>query len=1105
VGFKRRGSGDDPEDDPGYFAVLRELRAGRRRGVDRAARAVEEVRARPETLVEIGWRNASDPGFVRALYDQVAGFDPAIELAVARLDAREGIAWLGLRIAGLAPIAPLVASMLETGDPYPAIQLFVDAPEQFGRPLPGLRAVAASGDHWSRAALVALAASPHPGDRRWALERIDQLDPGDGDAAAIRAAAAEAGETRLDRWLLEALGDPARDRRREALAAIECGEPRHLSRRVPTGRAAIIRAIGARRIAAAVAPLADLLWSFDALEACEALAAIGAPAAIEPLERFVDSLGGERQAYAPHAIFAENALAALGRPRSVDRAREILDEVVPRRFGYLEDELYRVQAAAMSALVDRGGGADRRRVAGFLDTPLRVLREQALRAHGALGEPPPPLSVYDPERVSRSDEATLVDALGDPGAIAKASIVEALLARGSVDARRRAIDWARRRLESRVNTWIDEPYDAIPDCDELIAALADLEGDDRALLEGTSSGWIRALVLGEGEMPYPVEPSEIAAGVEVHVERFDRLPFVFGAHVNGLAVTCDGLRMALVGDSFCKILDARTGAFIAQLDPGWRWGYDCAFTPDGRRLVTCFHGGHVEIYDGETGARLRELVGHGGVPDGVKRLAVSPDGQTVVSAGQDRQVIGFDVESGERLWVEASDAGSCEAVAFAPDGAAVIAAHVATGAGQSNYLTVHEPRTGDARRVETPASIWAIAFSPDGDSIALGGAGARVLLCDRDLEIRRELGLARVTRLAFSADGKQLVGCSTDGVVKRWQLDEPDGGGEIMLEAGAPLWALVLTPSGQIWTIGTAGVLHRTGAAPIRGDTHAAQITGIELLGDALVTGSWDGRVIEWPRGGGVGRERLAVEGRVNRLAADAGRVYAATTAGLYAVDRSGAERLAAGEHDEIAVAGERLARSAGRALEICRLPTVEVEAAVRVGSGDVSAVCPFAGGFLAGTEEGEVSFVAGGERRWTAVDHGHDRLDHGAPHKDICGLAAISGGFASSGNDNTARLYASDGGEPLLLRRLHVDAGIFNKLALSPDGRLLAIPAGAALWIHGIDSAAPLACLRSLEHFENEELTVARFTSDAALVVGTENGHLFAVRFVPRPAADNP
>lgn len=1090
MGFKRRGA----PSDPGYFALLRELRAKRESSADRAARLAAEVRGERDRLRAAGWAHASDPGFVRALYDAAAASDPELELALARLDARDNISWLGLRLEGFEILAPLLAARLATDDPYPALQLFFDAPEQLGRPLPGMRELAAAGGYWSRAAHHALAGSPFEDDRRWALARLDGLDEDDADA--VRAAAAIAGEADLDPWLLEALGHPAAEHARETLAALEAGEARHVSRSVPTPRSAIIRAVAARRLAAAVEPLCELLWSFDALDACEALAAIGEPSAIAPLEDLLAALGGDRFETAPYRIFAENALSALGRPQPVELARAILDEPVPRRFGYIEDEVYRVYAAAMAALVDRGTPADRRRVAGYLDIPLELLRDQALGAIDALGEPPPRLTVYDAERVARTRETALIDALGDPGAIGKAAIVAALLERGSPDGRRRAIEAARRRLEAAVNTWIDEPYDAGPDHNDLIAAIENLEGDERALLEGTTSAWIRSLVLGEGDMPYPVEPSSIADGVSVDVERFDRLPFVFGTHINGLAVTADGRRMALLGDHFCKIIDARTGEFVAQLNPGWTWGYDAVF--DGRgRLYTCFHGGHVERYDGATGVRQKTYVGHGGVPDGVKRLAVSADGRTLVSVGQDCQVIGFDADSGERLWVEASDAGSCEAVAFAPDGSSVVASHVKTGAGQLDYLSVHQPRTGESRRVEMPSSVWAIAFSPAGDRVALGGAGKRVRVCDADFATVRELELARATRLAFSTDGRSLVGCSAAGRVVRWDLDDPksDPAGEVLLESGAPLWALVLTPSGQVWTIGTAGVLHRIGAAPIRGETHTNQITGIEVLGGQLVTGSWDGRVLAWPLGGGVGRERLAVRGRVNRLAADDRRIYAATADGLYVIDATSAERLSDREHDEIAVSGDLCARDAGRQLEVVELPSAELRATATVGSDDVSAVCAFAAGFLAGSEEGEVCYVAGDRRLWAVCDHGHDRLEHGNSHKDVCDVLAIAGGFASSGNDNTVRVYSNGEGRPRLVRRLHVGVGIFNKLARSPDGAILAVPSSGELALFRLDAPVQLASLRAHEHFENEELTVARFIDDGELIVGTENGHLFRVR----------
>ena len=55
----------------------------------------------------------------------------------------------------------------------------------------------------------------------------------------------------------------------------------------------------------------------------------------------------------------------------------------------------------------------------------------------------------------------------------------------------------------------------------------------------------------------------------------------------------------------------------------------CAFSPDGRRIVSASHDGTLKLWDAQTGAELATLAGHADV---VQACAFSPDGRRIVSA-----------------------------------------------------------------------------------------------------------------------------------------------------------------------------------------------------------------------------------------------------------------------------------------------------------------------------------------------------------------------------------------------------------------------------------------------------------------------------------------
>jgi WD40 repeat protein len=59
----------------------------------------------------------------------------------------------------------------------------------------------------------------------------------------------------------------------------------------------------------------------------------------------------------------------------------------------------------------------------------------------------------------------------------------------------------------------------------------------------------------------------------------------------------------------------------------------CAFSLDGRRIVSASHDNTLKVWDAETGRCEATLEGHGGR---VNACAFSPDGQRIVSASEDR-------------------------------------------------------------------------------------------------------------------------------------------------------------------------------------------------------------------------------------------------------------------------------------------------------------------------------------------------------------------------------------------------------------------------------------------------------------------------------------
>ncbi len=171
-------------------------------------------------------------------------------------------------------------------------------------------------------------------------------------------------------------------------------------------------------------------------------------------------------------------------------------------------------------------------------------------------------------------------------------------------------------------------------------------------------------------------------------------------------------------------------------------------------------------------------LGHAGA---VNAVALSPDGQTLVSAGDDRTLRFWDAQTGELQRVETRGLAAPQAVAFSPDGqwfATTTGGEFAKGG-----VLLWHAQTRQLSRVlgnsgvgysDTPKSV--IAFSPDsgtlvstrGSQVEKTGAvdfwDVRSGKRTRTIAPHQEV----INAIAFSPDGQRIATAGGDGSLKVW-------------------------------------------------------------------------------------------------------------------------------------------------------------------------------------------------------------------------------------------------------------------------------------------------------------------------------------------------
>jgi RNA polymerase sigma factor (sigma-70 family) len=309
-----------------------------------------------------------------------------------------------------------------------------------------------------------------------------------------------------------------------------------------------------------------------------------------------------------------------------------------------------------------------------------------------------------------------------------------------------------------------------------------------------------------------------------------------------------------------------------------------AFAPDGRAVATASFG-YVHLWDAATGERLRSWSAHPGAwpgggrprPFWVYALAYSPDGRTLVTASDDRNVRLWDPQTGQKIRAFAGGGGEVYAAAFSSDGKRLAVSssdkfdEKLIGSAQTGTIRLWDPVTGKlVRKVATHTqAARCLAFLPGDKQLAVGSYDSGIEAWDvtTGKKVRQLHALPNFAAcLAISPDGRRLAAAGWGEHaavlcdVRTGRQLSPVGG------ATSRVNAVLFTPDGRVLTSGDADAPLRVWEAatgkegpPWKGKARDVASMALSPDGKILATGLYEGVIQLWDAA--TGRELRQVKG----------------------------------------------------------------------------------------------------------------------------------------------------------------------------------------------------------------------------------------------------
>jgi WD40 repeat protein len=284
---------------------------------------------------------------------------------------------------------------------------------------------------------------------------------------------------------------------------------------------------------------------------------------------------------------------------------------------------------------------------------------------------------------------------------------------------------------------------------------------------------------------------------------------------------------------------------IAVIDAHGRHAQAVRFTKDGKFLISVGQDRQVRLWSMPGYSCAGAFEGH---KNSVNSLSFSPDEQLLATGSTDGTVRIWSFPDGRCLHtLEKQVTG-----VFAPDGERV--ATIST----KGQVVLWEAKAG--KPITTIRALdkrtMAVAFSPDGGSLLIGGTGPihRVALADGTKQGELTGHKVVVACLRVSPDGRWLASTGADGYLRLWSTRDWAEVRSVKL-AGSGVLQLAFAPKSESVTVAADYVILsysvKDGAVVQRLEVPIKGLYGVAISPDGhyLANAAADGKVRVWKRG----------------------------------------------------------------------------------------------------------------------------------------------------------------------------------------------------------------------------------------------------------------